>query len=68
LAQGIGMQWSQLSNVREDQFIADSNFIQLDSNGVIPATLILKVADNDSVLFSSSYFLEPFSGKLIISD
>lgn len=68
MAQGIGMQFSQLNNVREDQFLADSNFIQLDSNGVIPTTLILKVAETDSILPHSSYFLEPFSGKLIISD
>lgn len=62
------MQWDQLSNVRVDRFVADSNFVQLDSNGVIPATLVLKSADNDSVISNSSFYLEPFSGKFKIID
>lgn len=67
-AQSIGLHWNQLSNVREDQFLADSNFIQLDSNGVIPSTFIIKMADNDSLLSANSYYLEPFTGKLRIND
>lgn len=68
VAQETGMQWSQLSNVREDIFTADTMSIQLDTAGILPATFILKVSNTDSLLPAEDYFLDPFLGKLTITN
>lgn len=67
-AQTSGMQWDKLKNVRSDRFQADSNIVQLDTSGILPATFILKDAETDSILPAGSYFLDGFSGKLRILD
>lgn len=67
-AQESGIDWTKLNNVRQGTFVIDSQAIQLDSIGVIPNTLVVKIIDKDVVLESSSYFLDPFLGTLRILD
>ncbi|MCO5233638.1 MAG: hypothetical protein M9888_07895 [Chitinophagales bacterium] len=67
-AQDMGIQWQQLNNIRQISFIADSTEHLLDSIGVLPSTLILKLAISGNPISSEQYSLNPFSGKIIIID
>lgn len=62
------MDWATLNNVRQGTFVADSTIIQLDSTGVIPNTLLIKLEEDGSIIPSSAYFLDPFQGQLKIID
>ncbi len=68
LAQESGIDLSRLSNIRQNIFTADTAGTQLDSNGILPSTLILKIADSDSIVPTADYYTDAFTGRIFMTN
>lgn len=67
-AQTLGVSWSHINNVRELVFEGDSMAVQLDSMGVLPATLMLRAVESGELVPKADFGVDAFMGRLFLKD